>query len=247
MEGIIGIIGRLLANKKNWRVVNITLAIGLISYAIIFGLTKTLPYQSPNLGQTSRSIFYHVPMWFAMMIMGYTSVVYSIRYLRGQRMEMDLRAGESARIAVLFGMLGLLTGIVWSRVTWGEALPDTDPAAWWPWDPKQTSALICILIYAGYFVLRMSFDEPTQRAKVAAVYNIFAAASIYPLFYVLPKALGGLHPNTGEKGSALVDMSPEFYSVFWPGVIGMVCLAVWIFDLRARVAVTHHELQELDE
>lgn len=234
-----------LKRKKILRTVNLVLAIGLISYAIVAGLTKTLPYQNPNLDQTSRSVFYHVPMWFAMMAMGYTSVVYSIMFLRKGNPRADVKAREAGRLTIFFGLLGLLTGIAWSRVTWAEGLPNTDPAAWWPWDPKQTSALIVVLIYCGYFVLRRSFDEENQRARIASIYNIFAAASIYPLFYVVPKALGGLHPNTGDKGSAIIGMSPEIYSVFWPGVIGMVCLAAWILDVRARMAVVNHEINEL--
>ena len=233
--------------KDILRTANMALAIGLIGYAIVMGLSKTLPYQSPNLGQTSRNVFYHVPMWFAMMAMGYTSVVYSIMYLRGMKPKNDLLAREAGRLTILFGVLGLVTGAVWSRVTWGEALPATDPAAWWPWDPKQTSALICVLIYCGYFVLRRSFEDETQRAKVAAVFNIFAAASIYPLFYVIPKVMGGLHPNTGDKGSALVDMSPEFYSVFWPAVFGFVFLSIWLLDLRGRTAVAIHEINTLQD
>jgi heme exporter protein C len=178
--------------------------------------------------------------------MGYTSVVYSIMFLRKGNLKADAKAREAAKLTVFFGVLGLVTGVIWSRVTWAEGLPDSDPAAWWPWDPKQVSALVVVLIYAGYFVLRRSFDEETQRAKIAAIFNIFAAASIYPLFYVVPKALGGLHPNTGDKGSALVDMSPELYAVFWPGVIGMVCLAAWILDLRSRMAVAQLELYDLE-
>lgn len=232
--------------KTILRTLNMVLAFGLLSYALIAGMTKVLPYQNPNLDQTSRSIFYHVPMWFAMMAMGYTSVVYSIMFLRKGNLKADAKAREAGKLTVFFGVLGLLTGIVWSRVTWAEGLPDSDPAAWWPWDPKQVSALVVVLIYAGYFVLRRSFDEETQRAKIAAIFNIFAAASIYPLFYVVPKALGGLHPNTGDKGSALVDMSPELYAVFWPGVIGMVCLAAWILDLRSRMAVAQLEIYDLE-
>ncbi len=221
------------------------LAIGLIGYAVVFGLTKTLPYQNANLGQTSRNVFFHVPMWFAMMVMGYTSVVYSVLYLRKAKPHFDLLAREAAKLTVLFGVLGLVTGAVWSRVTWGEALPATDPAAWWPWDPKQTSALICVLIYLGYFLLRSSFEEETQRAKIAGVFNIFAAASIYPLFYVIPKVLGGLHPNTGDQGSALVDMSSEFYSVFWPSVIGFICMSIWLLDLSGRRARLEHQINQL--
>jgi heme exporter protein C len=235
----------LLKHKSTWRTLNLVLAAVLVTYALVQGMLQQLPYQGPNLGQTSRNVFYHVPMWFAMMVLAYTSVVYSVIYLRTGNLKMDLRAREAARLTVLFGVLGLLTGIVWSRVTWGEAMPDSDPAAWWPWDPKQTSALIVVLIYLGLFLLRMSFEEPVQRAKVASVFNIFAAASIYPLFYIVPKSLESLHPNTGGKQSALGSMSVEFYGVFWPAVIGFICLGIALFDLRARAAVASLKIQEM--
>ena len=91
--------------KSILRTVNLVLGILLVSYALYVGMTKVLPYQSPNLGQTSRSVFYHVPMWFAMMIMGYTSVVYSIMYLRKGNPRADVKAREAARLTVLFGLL----------------------------------------------------------------------------------------------------------------------------------------------
>lgn len=235
----------LLKSKQTWRIINLVVGTALLVYALVQGLTQTLPYQGPNLGQTSRNVFYHVPMWFAMMAMAYTSVVYSIIYLRKGDLRSELKAREAGKLTVLFGILGLATGIVWSRVTWGEALSSSDPAAWWPWDPKQTSALICVLIYLGISLLRMSFDEPVQRAKIASVFNIFAAATIYPLFYVVPKSLESLHPNTGGKQSALGSMSPEFYSVFWPAVIGFVCLSYAVLDVMARQAVATHNLQEM--
>lgn len=233
--------------KDILRIVNMVLAFGLVSFAVVFGLSDTLPYQNANMGQTSRNIFYHVPMWFAMMAMGYTSVVYSIMYLRKMKPRYDLLARESARLTVIFGVMGLITGMIWSRVTWGEALPSSDPAAWWPWDPKQTAALICVMIYLGFFLVRSSFTDPIQRAKVAAVFNIFAAASIYPLFYVIPKVMGGLHPNTGDAKSAIGTMAPGFYYIFWPAVFGFVCTAIWLLDLRGRTAIAQHELNSIDD
>ena len=211
------------------------LAFTCILYVIFKGFTAKVPYQNPMNDQTARNLFYHVPLWFAAMLMGYTSVVYSILYLRKQDMKWDVRAHEAARLMILFGLLGLATGIIWSRVTWGRDYANLDPQAWWPWEPKQTSALICILIYAGYMVLRRSFDEPRQKAKISSVYNIFAAASIYPLFYVIPKVLGGLHPNTGTDDSALKGLSSSQNSIFWLGVLGMVFLAIFLLRLRIRV------------
>lgn len=217
------------------------------TYVIYSGLSAKIPYQNPMNAQTARNFFYHVPLWFAAMLMGYTSVVYSILYLRKQDLKWDIRAHESARLMLLFGLLGLATGIIWSRVTWGADKSDFDPKAWWPWDPKQTSAMICVLIYAGYMVLRRSFDEPGQRAKVAGVYNIFAAASIYPLFYAIPKVMGGQHPNTGTDQTALKGLSSSQFLIFWLAVLGMICLAIWILDLRVRMRTAELALENLED
>lgn len=216
-------------------------------YVIYRGLGAKVPYQNPINGQTARNFFFHVPLWFAAMSMGYTSVVYSVLYLRKQDIKWDIRAHESARLMLLFGLLGLATGIVWSRVTWGADKGDFEPQAWWPWDPKQTSALICVLIYAGYMVLRRSFDEPGQRAKIAGVYNIFAAVSIYPLFYAIPKAMGGQHPNTGGDPTALKGLNSSQFGIFWLAVLGLICLAIWILDWRVRYRTAKLTLENLED
>lgn len=236
---------------KGWKpIARIVLGITVLacfSYAIFAGMSATLPYQTPTNGQTARNFFYHVPLWFGAMLMGYTSVVYSILYLRKQDYKWDIRANEAAKLMLLFGLLGLATGILWSRVTWGADKADSDPEAWWPWDPKQTSALICVLIYAGYMVLRRSFDDQAQRAKISAVYNIFAAASIYPLFYVLPRVMGGQHPNTGTDQSALRGLSSTQFMIFWTAVLGIICLAIWILDTMVRYQQTKMALEALED
>ncbi|MFN8394717.1 MAG: cytochrome c biogenesis protein CcsA [Bacteroidia bacterium] len=222
-------------------------ALACIMYAIYAGLSAKVPYQNPINGQTARNLFYHVPLWFAGMLMGYASVVYSILYLRKQDLKWDILAHESARLMLLFGLLGLATGIVWSRVTWGDGKSDLDPQAWWPWDPKQTSAMICVLIYAGYMVLRRSFDDPGQRAKIAGVYNIFAAAAIYPLFYAIPKAMGGQHPNTGSDPTALKGLSSSQSGIFWIAVLGSMLLAIWILDIRVRYRKSLMAIETLED
>jgi heme exporter protein C len=107
--------------------------------------------------------------------------------------------------------------------------------------------MVCVLIYGGYLLLRRSFDEPGQRAKVASVYNIFAAASIYPLFYAIPRAMGGQHPNTGTDQTALKGLHPSQFEIFWIAVLAMVCLAVWILDLRVRYRTVESALESMEE
>ncbi len=214
----------------------IVLAVILVSYSIIAGLILKVP-KLGTLAQSSRNLYYHVPMWFTMYTMMAISVFYSIQYLRNFAIQNDLIASSAAWIGTMFGVLGLITGSVWSRVTWGEALPDNDFSAWWVWDPKQTLALIAVFSYFAYFILRSSFDYPEQKAKLSAIYNIFAAASLIPLTLIIPRMLGGLHPG-GSEGSPVFnqkDISNDFRIVFYPAIIGFISLGLWLLNLRIRI------------
>ena len=212
-------------------------AVLLLTYALVAGLLSSLP-RLENLGQTSRNLFYHVPMWFTMYMLMAVSVVASLMYLRKARVEFDRLAKEAATVGVFFGSLGLSTGIFWSRVTWGSLMPDSSFAAWWSWDPKQTLALGAILVYLAYFVLRSSVEDEAKRARLAAVYNLFAAASLVPLTLIIPRALGGLHPG-GADGSPVFnnsDLSDEYRYIFYPAIIGFLCLGLWLTELRYRAS-----------
>jgi heme exporter protein C len=219
------------------------LAIALLAYGLVFGLWSTLP-RVGDLGQTSRNLFYHLPMWFAMYLMMALSLGYSVAYLLRGRPAQDDQAAEFARQGVWFGLLGLVTGIVWSRVTWGAALRDSDPTAWWPWDPKQTLALAAVLMYLAYFVLRGALDEPRARARVAAVYNVFAGVSLFPLTYMIPRALQSLHPG-GEDGNPFLDsrsIAADYRLILYPTVLGFMLLGVWMVELRTRRLALERQL-----
>ena len=230
------------------------LAIGLLLYAIIYGMLVEMPY-NPIWGQSSRAIFYHVPMWFAMLVLMGISVWHSVRLLRAldpdaeinlNPLYLDIKAKEAARVGVFFNILGLLTGIVWSRVTWNENIPGNEFAAWWGWDPIQVCALVSLLIYAAYFLLRSSFSEDEARAKVSAVYNIFAASTLIPLFFVVPRVLEGLHPTAG-KGSFIFKggITTEIRMILYPGLIGFICLGIWLYNLRHRTGTLSMRIEEM--
>ena len=205
-----------------------------VTTAIILGFGLPLP-RIPGLGLTDRNLFFHVPMWFAMYVMMGISLWWSGRYLLRRDWESDRRAREAAVVAVFFGILGLLTGILWSRVTWAEALPDSDWQAWWGWDPKQTFALLALLVYGAYFFLRQGIRDLRQRAQLSAAYNVMAAILVWPLTFLLPRYLGGLHPGAeGTPAFRSEDISPLHRIVFYLVVVGFVALGVWIWMLRVR-------------
>lgn len=204
------------------------LAAGLLVFALLAGLLGDVP-RKVVLNESIRNLYFHVPMWFGMIIILATSAYHSIRYLREPNIVHDLKAESTARVGVWFGILGMVTGMVWAQYTWG---------AWWSGDPKQNSSAIALLIYMAYIVLRGSFNEEQQRARIAAVYNVFAFACLIPLLFILPRMTDSLHPgNGGNPGFGAYDLDGRMRIVFYPAVIGWTLLGFWIASLRTRIEI----------
>ncbi|WP_420384893.1 cytochrome c biogenesis protein CcsA [Roseivirga sp.] len=209
--------------KKWWKI----LCIALLTYAIIGALLFEVP-RLKILNETIRNLHFHVTMWFAMIILLTTSVVYAIKHLRSNKLEHDHISVEFANAGVLFGVLGITTGAIWAGFTWGEP---------WSGDPKQNSSAIALLIYFAYLVLRNSLEDQQQKARVSAIYNVFAYAALIPLLFILPRMTdSSLHPgNGGNPGFNAYDLDSRLRLVFYPAIIGWTLLGVWLVSLRVRI------------
>ncbi|ELR71452.1 Cytochrome c-type biogenesis protein CcmC, putative heme lyase for CcmE [Fulvivirga imtechensis AK7] len=216
--------------RKNWWKF---LTIALLFYTIIAGLLMEVP-RLVILNETIRALYFHVPMWFGMIIMLGVSVVYSIKYLRNPEQKHDDTAVEFANVGIIFGVLGILTGMLWAQFTWGD---------WWSGDPKQNAAAIGLLIYFAYFILRGSLDNVDQRARISAIYNIFAFSALIPLLFILPRLTDSLHPGSGgNPGFNAYDLDRRLRMVFYPAVLGWTLLGVWMASLRVRIKKIEHQL-----
>ena len=185
----------------------------------------TFPYRN-ILYETIRNLYYHVPLWFAMFILFIGAVVLSVLHLSGFEKKYDQQAVALTSVGVLYGILGLVTGAIWAKHTWG---------AYWSWDVKQNMTAVGLLIYGAYFVLRASFEDPEKRGRISAVYNIFAFATLIPLLYVVPKLTDSLHPGAGGNiafGSQ--DLDNTMRLVFYPAIIGWTLFGVWVAQLVYR-------------
>jgi heme exporter protein C len=211
--------------KPWWKI----LAVIFLLYTFTAGFLIRVPYTG-NLYESIRNLFFHVPMWFAQIILFTTSLVYSIMYLRKQNLKYDIYAVEMAKTGIVFGVLGLITGAIWATYTWGAP---------WSNDPKQIAVAIALLIYLAYFVLRNSMNDIDRRARVSSVYTIFAYFIYLPLIMILPRLVQSLHPGgqgvEGNPGLNGRDLDPTMRLVFWPAVIGWTLLGVWISTLKIRL------------
>lgn len=200
-------------------------AAAILLYVHTAGLLADVPRLN-ILNETVRAIYFHVPMWFGMVFLFAVSLYFSIRYLQNPERETDRRSVEYANVGVTFGILGMLTGMLWANYTWGSP---------WHGDPKQNGAAIALLVYFAYFVLRGSIENEEQRARLSAVYNIFAFAAMIPLIFIIPRLQDSLHPGSGgNPGFNAYDLDNRMRMIFYPAVIGWILIGLWVADLRIR-------------
>ena len=220
-------------NKSWWKIVSFCLLV----YTIIGGFLLDVPHLF-ILNETIRNLYFHVAMWFGMMILFTVSFVYSIRHLRNFNYRYDIYAHHFAAVGSLFGILGYSTGIIWVSVTWvtdqGQSMGSILR------EPKLIGAAIALLIYGAYFVLRGSFTDIDKRARVSAVYNIFAFVMLFPSIWIIPRLVGSLHPgapgsDSGNPALNFKDIDNRLRMVFYPAVIGWTLLGVWIATLKIRL------------
>ena len=206
------------------------LCMGLLYYTIIQGLLIDVP-KLPILHETIRNLFFHVTIWFAMILLMIASIVYGIRHLKTGNLIDDIKASSCIYTGILFGILGLLTGSLWAKNTWG---------AWWTNDAKLNGAAAAMLVYFAYLVLRGSIDDRQKRARITAVYSIFAFTMMLTFIMVLPRLTDSLHPgNGGNPGFSSYDLDSKMRTVFYPAIIGWSLLGAWIAEVESRIRILH--------
>jgi heme exporter protein C len=218
---------------KHWYKI---LSVILIIYSLVWGLLNQVP-RLDILNETIRNVYYHVPIWFAMLFMMTVSMIQSIQSLSKNTVQNDTMAYNAAVVGFFFAIPGLLTGSVWAKYTWGT---------WWTFqDPKLNGVAISILIYLAYFVLRASVDDELKRARISAVYNIFAFVMMNVFIMILPRLTDSLHPgNGGNPAFSKYDLNADMRMVFYPAVIAWVLMSYWLYEIKNRISKLSQTLYE---
>ena len=137
---------------------------------LIFGFT-------PNddlMGFSQKIMYIHVPSIWVTYLAFFVVFVCSIGYLWKRTPEFDRVAKSSAEIGILFCAMGLITGSIWGRPTWGT---------FWVWDARLTTTLLLFLIFMGYVLLRAFSPPGEKQARLAAVIGVIGFLDI-PLIHL---------------------------------------------------------------
>src|SRR5687768_7316585 len=152
--------------KEWWKILSVVLLVYTLTAGLnIFNINLFEVPRMDILNETIRNLYFHVSMWFSMMILFTASVVNAVKYLNRGDVLNDIRSREYAAIGCVFGILGYSTGIIWMSFTWAD--PNSAAVASFGTiakDPKLIGAAIALLIYFAYFVLRGSIPDPDKRA-----------------------------------------------------------------------------------
>ena len=217
-----------------WKIVGALLVV----YTLIGGFLFNVPRLN-IVNETVRALYFHVPMWFGMVAMFLVSTIYAVRYLKTPSIINDTYSGSFAKMGLVFGLMGIVTGMIWANYTWGSP---------WHGDPKQNGAAIALLVYFAYFVLRGSVNNHEQKARLSAAYNIFAFAAMIPLIFIIPRMTSSMHPgNGGNPGFNMYDLDSKMRMVFYPAVLGWILIGTWISTLIIRIKIIDEKIYELED
>jgi heme exporter protein C len=182
-------------------------------------------------GAIFRIIFFHVPAAWTAFLLAFAAFIASIVYLAKRDLRADAFAVAVTEVSLAFGAVNLITGMIWARIIWG---------VWWTWDMRLTSMLVCWLLYAGYLMLRQAIEEPTQRARIAAVFSIFSFADV-PIVVFSIKWWRTQHPQPVMYGTGTMD--PSYKWMMYANLVPILLLAAVLVTVRLR---QERHLRELD-
>ncbi|MFN0165050.1 MAG: cytochrome c biogenesis protein CcsA [Bryobacteraceae bacterium] len=198
----------------------------------LYVLLLQLPDEADQ-GPVYRILFYHVPAWFTSGVAIIAALAGSVMYLVRKDLWWDTLAVAATEVAVAFITVGLVTGSIWGRIAWG---------IWWTWDARLTSALVLWLLYFGYLILRTSIEDPTARARISAVFSIFAFADV-PIVWYSIEWFRTQHPAPVLRGDGYMD--PAFKAVLYLNWPALMLLAGVLLAVRMRQEERRREIDGL--
>jgi heme exporter protein C len=187
-------------------------------------------------GAIYRILFFHVPAAIVGMTGYFVALTFSVLYLTSKDLRWDSLAASVIEVSLVFSLVNIVTGSIWARVIWG---------IWWTWDARLTSALVCILIFAGYLMLRRAIDEPTQRGRLSAALCIFGCVDVV----IVWKSIEWF--RTQHPGPVLSirtgggNMDPTMERILLLNFLALLVVATGLVLIRTRQEATAREIDSL--
>ena len=216
-------------------VIGLAAAAALLLAYNLYHIFLVLPDEAMQ-GAIYRIIFFHVPAAITGMTGYFVALLLSVAYLSFGNFRFDSLAASVVEVSVVFSLVNIVTGSIWARIIWG---------IWWTWDYRLTSALVCVLIFSGYLMLRRAIDEPTQRARLSAALCVFGCIDVVIVWKSI-EWFRTQHPGpvlSIRTGGGHID--PAMEHMLYSNFCAILMIAVALVVIRAQQEATAREIDSL--
>jgi heme exporter protein C len=216
-------------------VIGLAIAAALLLAFNLYRIFLVLPDEAMQ-GAIYRIIFFHVPAAITGMTGYFAALLLSLAYLSTSNFRYDSLAASVVEVSVVFSVVNIVTGSIWARVIWG---------IWWTWDARLTSALVCVLIFSGYLMLRRAIEEPTQRARLSAALCMFGCLDVVIVWKSI-EWFRTQHPGpvlSIRTGGGHID--PAMEQMLYLNFAAILMIAVALVLIRAWQETTAREIDSL--
>lgn len=205
---------------------NIHLAIALLLSVLAAYFAIYIAPADVEMGELVQVLYFHLPSAISTYLTILISMASGIIFLMNKQIKLDALSESAALLGITYGFITLVSGSIWGNATWG---------VYWNWDPRETTTLILWLAYIGYFLLRMSVENPERRATVSAAYNVLSFLTV-PLSYLSFILWPSLHPKlTSGEGIGLTGTMTQALIM---NIVAGLILYLWLlkkaYDIRLK-------------
>ncbi len=188
-------------------------------------------------GLNQKIFYFHVPIALTAYAGFGLGALKGFLYLWKGDPERDLESYVAVHQGVIFGLLTLVTGSIWAKISWGH---------WWEWGDRQLVLfLILFLFYSAYFMLRFSIEPGPQRASISAVFALFGVVLIPISFLAIRLAESLVHPVTFTRDGP--QMAGSQFATFVVCLAAMLSVGFALYRIELAGKRLDQRLKELRE
>lgn len=193
----------------------------------LYGVEKDI-----HQGDVYRIIYVHVPACLTAFACALYLFLFSIHGLRKKSNSSLIWGQAAAELGLLYTVLGLVTGSIWGKVTWG---------VWWTWDARLLTTFILGILFAGYLLLQSSLPSGATKIKASAVLGFLIFIDI-PIIYKSVTWWRTLHqpPSLGTA-----TMSAEIRNLLLVAITSAIVFMTWLLFFRAENLRMKEKVNEL--
>ena len=210
----------------------LTMISALAMAAALFLVFLVAPREAV-MGDIQRVFCFHVPAAWVGYLALFVAFVASLLFLVRKERRWDRVAVSSVEIGLVFITQGIITGSIWAKATWG---------VWWRWEPRLTTSAVLWAIYASYLTLRQATEDPSRRARLAAVYAVLGFVAV-PVNFMAIRWWRTVHPLVFDSGGS--HLAPVMLATLVFSIVTFTLLYFALLTYRVRLQRLSEQVQQL--